>query len=99
MEMLLKMIGKRLVKIAKDWETMRLPAILKCLRHAYGQSRRNVSNDTGIQYDRLFHLENGSGSRGISTSELSILSTYYAVQLEPLIEKANEYELLLRGEG
>jgi|GEM_PF-6433510 len=99
MEILLKLIDQRFDAVIKDWDLLRLPAVLRRLRLAYGQSKRSVSQDTGIQYNRLYHLENGSFSSFITPKEISILSTYYSTDLGELTKKVDEYTSFCRGEA
>lgn len=84
-------IKDRLNKLVDRQNLMEFPELLKRLRLAYGQSRRNVCTDLKFSEMRMFCLENGTFRRPIMLKEIETLANYYNFDRALMKSKADSF--------
>ncbi len=89
-------VRNKVVRIVTNHDSMTFSAILRCLRGAYGITRKEVMQDIGIHHMHLYYLENGIKSRGILDDEVKKLAIYYDFPFVLLLEKAEKQRPHLR---
>lgn len=84
-------IKVKLKKLLDKQQVMQFPELLKGLRLAYGQSRRNVCTDLKFSEMRMFCLENGTFRRPVMINEIEMISNYYNFDSTILKTKADSF--------
>ena len=78
----------KLQKLMENHKAHDFPEFLALIRHIWGFTRKSVCVEVGISETRMLFLEQGRFKKLVPTHELKIISDYYGIDYDILLEKA-----------